>query len=408
MRILILGGDGFCGWPTSLHLSACGHEVDIVDNLARRAADVELGGRAADADPAARGAPGPPGARWRGREIAHHRIDVAKEYELLRDLLAERRPDAIVHFAEQRAAPYSMKSPRHKRYTVDNNVNATHNLLAALVETELDAHVVHLGTMGVYGYGGRAEHPRGLPRGCAWRTPRVVRSSRRSCSPPNPGSVYHMTKTMDQLALRLLREERRRPRHRPAPGHRLGHPDRRDPPRRPAHQPVRLRRRLRHGPQPLPDAGRDRLPADRARDGRPDPRVHPHPGHRALHPARHREPAGARRPRADLQPGDRGAPHHRPGRARVPDDRRRRSTWSTTRARRPRRTTWSSRTAACWSSAWTRSRSRTTCCTRSSTSPCATATAATSTRSPCRSRWTKRPDFGMAATNGSTPAPAPA
>ena len=62
------------------------------------------------------------------------------------------RPDAIIHFAEQRAAPYSMKSDRHKTYTVDNNVSATHNLLTALVETEIDAHLVHLGTMGVYGY----------------------------------------------------------------------------------------------------------------------------------------------------------------------------------------------------------------------------------------------------------------
>ena len=66
--------------------------------------------------------------------------------------LADNRPDAIIHFAEQRAAPYSMKSDRHKNYTVNNNVNATHNLLNALVELELDAHLVHLGTMGVYGY----------------------------------------------------------------------------------------------------------------------------------------------------------------------------------------------------------------------------------------------------------------
>ena len=89
---------------------------------------------------------------------------------MLRDLLAQLRPDAVVHFAEQRAAPYSMKSARHKRYTVDNNVNATHNLLAALVETELDAHVVHLGTMGVYGYGGRADRSPRATSPSAWTT----------------------------------------------------------------------------------------------------------------------------------------------------------------------------------------------------------------------------------------------
>src|SRR5690606_37484166 len=80
-------------------------------------------------------------------------LDVAQDYEGLVELLLRERPDALVHFAEQRAAPYSMKSPAHKRYTVDNNVNATHNVLCALVETGLDAHLVHLGTMGVYGYG---------------------------------------------------------------------------------------------------------------------------------------------------------------------------------------------------------------------------------------------------------------
>jgi UDP-sulfoquinovose synthase len=149
---LVLGGDGFCGWPTALHLSARGHEVAIVDNLSRRKIDVEL--EAESLTPIA-----PMGTRlaaWEeltGRRIAFHLIDVAHQYAELLDLLREYRPDTVVHFAEQRAAPYSMKSSRHKRYTVDNNINATHNLLAAVVESGLDIHVVHLGTMGVYGYG---------------------------------------------------------------------------------------------------------------------------------------------------------------------------------------------------------------------------------------------------------------
>jgi UDP-sulfoquinovose synthase len=198
LRILILGGDGFCGWPTSLHLSARGHDVVIVDNLARRSADLEL-----EAESLTPIRPlGERRAAWKeltGRDLGFHRIDVAQDYDELRDLLATLRPDAIVHFAEQRAAPYSMKSPRHKRYTIDNNVNATHNLLAALVEVELDAHVVHLGTMGVYGYGGGMQIPEGYLRVHVDASD-GSQVEQEILYPANPGSVYHLTKTMDQLA----------------------------------------------------------------------------------------------------------------------------------------------------------------------------------------------------------------
>jgi UDP-sulfoquinovose synthase len=198
VQILILGGDGFCGWPTSLHLSACGHDVTIVDNFARRQADEEL--QAESLTPIR---PLPERvAAWRevtGREIGIERIDVAREYDRLLDLLRTERPDAIVHFAEQRAAPYSMKSPWHKRYTVDNNVNATHNLLAAIVDARLDTHVVHLGTMGVYGYGTAGTR---IPEG--YLSVRTDASDggeveQEILYPANPGSVYHMTKTLDQL-----------------------------------------------------------------------------------------------------------------------------------------------------------------------------------------------------------------
>ncbi|HUO69322.1 MAG TPA: NAD-dependent epimerase/dehydratase family protein [Solirubrobacteraceae bacterium] len=198
MRILILGGDGFCGWPTSLHLSACGHEVAIVDNLARRTADVEL--EAESLTPIR-----PLGTRlstWHeltGREMPFHRLDVAQDYSELLGLLSEWQPDAVVHFAEQRAAPYSMKSSWHKRYTVNNNVNATHNLLAALVESELDAHVVHLGTMGVYGYGtAGVKIPEGYLR-VRIDSDEGAEVEQEILYPVNPGSVYHMTKTQDQL-----------------------------------------------------------------------------------------------------------------------------------------------------------------------------------------------------------------
>ena len=104
-----------------------------------------------------------------------------------------------MHFAEQRAAPYSMKSSWHKRYTVNNNVNATHNLLAALVEAELDTHVVHLGTMGVYGYGtAGVKIPEGYLR-VRIDTDEGTEVEQEILYPVNPGSVYHMTKTQDQL-----------------------------------------------------------------------------------------------------------------------------------------------------------------------------------------------------------------
>ena len=197
-RVLVLGGDGFCGWPTALHLSACGHDVTIVDNFARRGADAELG---AESLTPIKSLPVRLAA-WRevsGRHIGFERIDIAQDYDRLKSLIADWRPDAIVHFAEQRAAPYSMKSPAHKRYTVDNNLNASHNVLVALVEAELDAHVVHLGTMGVYGYGTAGVK---IPEG--YLTVRMTDELGNEVEseilfPSDPGSVYHMTKVQDQM-----------------------------------------------------------------------------------------------------------------------------------------------------------------------------------------------------------------
>ncbi len=198
MKVLVLGGDGFCGWPTSLHLSAKGHEVKIVDNLSRRHIDTIL-----EVDSLTPIKPITTRlAAWKevnNNEITFENLDIAQEYDSLVRLLKEFKPDAIVHFAEQRAAPYSMKNPKAKRYTVDNNVNGTHNLLCALVESKIDAHVAHLGTMGVYGYGwsGNAPIPEGyLP--VKVQTP-DGELTREILHPANPGSVYHMTKTLDQL-----------------------------------------------------------------------------------------------------------------------------------------------------------------------------------------------------------------
>jgi UDP-sulfoquinovose synthase len=198
MRVIILGGDGFCGWPTALHLSHRDHDVVIVDNLSRRNIDNEL-----EVDSLTPIRPmGERLAAWQevsGKRIAFHRFDVARNYHRLLTLLKESQPDAVVHFAEQRAAPYSMKSSLHKRYTVDNNINATHNVLAAIVESGVDAHLVHLGTMGVYGYGTAGIK---IPEG--YLQVRIDADDGRAIEqeilyPANPGSIYHMTKTLDQL-----------------------------------------------------------------------------------------------------------------------------------------------------------------------------------------------------------------
>jgi UDP-sulfoquinovose synthase len=198
MKIAVLGGDGFVGWPTSLHLSARGHEVHIIDNLSRRWIDTELGVQSLTPMDSIQ-------ERTRiwhqetGRRIHFHLLNLATEYERLKAWLAEHRPDAIVHFAQQRAAPYSMKSDRHKNYTVNNNVNATHHLLNAIVEVGLDAHLVHLGTMGVYGYSTiGAAIPEGyLNVGVETLSGDTVQQE--ILYPANPGSIYHMTKCLDQL-----------------------------------------------------------------------------------------------------------------------------------------------------------------------------------------------------------------
>ena len=198
MKVLVLGGDGFCGWPTSLHLSDIGHDVTIVDNLSRRAIDIEL--EVESLTPIR-----PIGERiavWHeltGKEIGFVRLDLAEEYDRFEALLRDLQPNAIVHFGEQRAAPYSMRNIAAKRYTVDNNVRGTHNVLAAIAETGQDIALVHLGTMGVYGYGWSGSAP--IPEG--YLTVKVPTPDgeidREILHPANPGSVYHLTKTLDQL-----------------------------------------------------------------------------------------------------------------------------------------------------------------------------------------------------------------
>jgi len=188
LRVLIAGGDGFCGWPTALHLSAQGHQVFIADNLSRRRWDEELGTesltRISNLEDRV--------ARWKelsGRGIGFALGDLTDErfvYEVLDGL----KPEALVHFAEQRSAPYSMIDRSHAVFTQVNNVVGTLNLLFAISELVPNCHLIKLGTMGEYGtpnidieegyitieYKGRADT---LPY------------------PKQPGSYYHLSKVHD-------------------------------------------------------------------------------------------------------------------------------------------------------------------------------------------------------------------
>lgn len=197
-KIIVFGGDGFCGWPTSLHLSSLGHEVIIIDNLSRRRIDEECQTNSLTPIQSMENRL----EAWKevsGKHIQHYHLNVAEDYDDLLNVIVEEKPDVMIHFAEQRSAPYSMKSSRLKRYTVNNNINATHNILSAIVESGLDIHLIHLGTMGVYGYG-----TAGIPIPEGYLDIEVVtetgdRVQQQILYPTNPGSIYHMTKSQDQL-----------------------------------------------------------------------------------------------------------------------------------------------------------------------------------------------------------------
>jgi UDP-sulfoquinovose synthase len=149
MNILVLGGDGYCGWATALYLSAKGHKVSTVDNFARRQWDHELGVQTLT--------PIRPMAErlrtW--REVTGNHIESlvgdVTDYDFLASAIESSEPDAVIHFAEQRSAPYSMIDRKHAVSTQVNNVVGTLNLLFAIRELRPECHLIKLGTMGEYG-----------------------------------------------------------------------------------------------------------------------------------------------------------------------------------------------------------------------------------------------------------------
>lgn len=188
MRVLVCGGDGFCGWPTSLYLSRQGHEVSILDNFLRRQWDTELGTQSlvpiATLSERVQ--------RWKeltGRTIRTYVGDMT-DHAFLEDVLRQERPEGVVHFAEQRSAPYSMIDRQHAVFTQVNNVVGTLNLVYAIRDIVPDCHLVKLGSMGEYG------------------TPNIdieegylkIEHNGRSDVlpyPKQPGSMYHLSKVHD-------------------------------------------------------------------------------------------------------------------------------------------------------------------------------------------------------------------
>ena len=188
MRILVLGGDGYLGWPTALHLSARGHDVGLVDNFARRGYDSELG--ATSLVPIA--TLGERLAAWHresGRLVVPY-IGNLCDPAFTHDVVATFAPDAIVHFAEQRSAPYSMIDQAHAVYTQTNNVVGTLNVLYAIAEVNPGIHLVKLGSMGEYGTPDIDIEEGWLEVTHNGRTDRML-------YPKRPGSFYHLSKVHD-------------------------------------------------------------------------------------------------------------------------------------------------------------------------------------------------------------------
>ncbi len=188
MNILIVGGDGYLGWPQAMYLSKQGHRVGVLDNLARRAWDSSCG---TDSLTPILRLP-ERAALWKsltGRTIETYIGDI-REYDLLEEVLPRFNPEAIVHFGEQRSAPYSMIDREHAVFTQTNNVVGTLNLLYAIREFCPQAHLVKLGTMGEYGTP-NIDIEEGFIE--------ITHNGRKDILPfpKQPGSFYHLSKVHD-------------------------------------------------------------------------------------------------------------------------------------------------------------------------------------------------------------------
>ncbi len=189
MRILVLGGDGYLGWPTALQFSQLGHDVLIADNLAKRQWEAEIDGSPLQPLPTLRHRV----RRW--NDVTEKSIgvaigDIAENHRFVYDTFAEFQPEAIIHYAEQPSAPYSMAGRDHAVYTQRNNVLGTLNVLHAMAKHVPDAHLVKLGTMGEYG-------TPNIDIEEGWLEVELNGRKDRLPFPKMPGSFYHLSKVHD-------------------------------------------------------------------------------------------------------------------------------------------------------------------------------------------------------------------
>jgi UDP-sulfoquinovose synthase len=198
LKVLVLGADGYCGWAAALYLSARGFDVVASDNYVRRHTWDRYQLRGYPSHIAQGNEPLYPvrpaherlvtWQRVSGRHVPFIRAEL-ESYEQVQALLEETGPDAVVHFAEQRSAPFSNLSPQHALETLKNNTFSTYNLLEAISRIDPEIHLVKLGTMGEYGY-----------------TPHEDFIAEGSIDfPKRPASPYHMSKCMDSIALEMMR-----------------------------------------------------------------------------------------------------------------------------------------------------------------------------------------------------------
>jgi UDP-sulfoquinovose synthase len=194
MRILVLGGDGYLGWPTAMHLSQRGHDVAVLDNFLRRTWDHEIGAHSLTPIRSLQERV----AAWRevtGKTIGVFVGDLC-DYTFLEPVVKEFQPEAVVHFGEQRSAPYSMIDRRHAVFTQVNNVVGTMNLLYAIAEHVPDCHLVKLGTMGEYGTPNIDIEEGYITIEHKGRTDTLP-------FPKQPGSWYHASKVHDSVNMLL-------------------------------------------------------------------------------------------------------------------------------------------------------------------------------------------------------------
>jgi UDP-sulfoquinovose synthase len=188
VKIIVAGGDGFCGWPTALYLSKQGHDVSIIDSMVRRKIDDELHSNSITPIASLEDRV----AKWKeltGKEIRTYEGDL-QHYDFLQQVMEQEQPEAFVHFAEQRSAPYSMIDREHAVYTQVNNVVGNLNVLYAIKEMAPDCHLIKLGTMGEYG-------TPNIPIEEGYLEVEHKGRKDRLPFPKQPGSFYHLSKVHD-------------------------------------------------------------------------------------------------------------------------------------------------------------------------------------------------------------------